>query len=40
MKKEQVIDQMIKEVKKTCTENGLEVLMLVGEDKGDKIGAH
>ena len=40
MEKEQVIDQMIKEVKKTCTENGLEVLMLVGEDKGDKIGVH
>lgn len=40
MGKEQIIDQMIKEVKKTCTENGLEVLMLVGEDMGDKISAH
>lgn len=40
MEKEKIIDQMIKEVKKTCTENGLEVLMLVGEDKGDKIGTH
>ena len=37
MEKEQIVDQMIKEVKKTCTENGLEVLMLVGEDMGDKI---
>lgn len=40
MEKEKIIDQMIKEVKKTCTENGLEVLILVGEDKGDKIGTH
>ena len=40
MEKEQIVDQMIKEVKKTCTENGLEVLMLVGEDMGDKISAH
>lgn len=40
MGKEQIVDQMIKEVKKTCTENGLEVLMLVGEDMGEKISAH
>ena len=37
MGKEQIIDQMINEVKKTCEENGLEVLMLVGKDMGDKI---
>jgi hypothetical protein len=37
MEKEQIIDQMINEVEKTCKENGLEVLMLVGKDMGDKI---
>ena len=39
MKKEQIIDQMINEVEKTCKENGLEVLMLVGENMGDKISS-
>lgn len=35
MKKKQIIDQLVEQVKKTCEENGISVLMFTAYDHGD-----
>lgn len=37
MEKKQIIDQLVEQVKKTCEENGISVLMFTAYDHGDCI---
>lgn len=39
MEKQQIIDQLVEHVKKTCEENEISIFMLTGYDEGDRIAS-
>lgn len=37
MEKQQIVEQLVEQVKKTCKENGISIFMLTAYDHGDRV---